>query len=460
MNKEFANIAKTYKRTVAGRFMLVEGAKISEKISGEDFCVTHKMDGIMQVLFWREGKVEAYSSQGNPTNENLPCLKEFANIMASSGITSATFGAELYATINPNGRERVCDVSTALANPELHNQLHLAIFDVIDIDNSPFEPSHYKDKILKIKQIFNNGDLVKPVAAYKASGRREVEHIYNELVDKRSAEGVVVHCELPIIYKVKPRHTVDAAVIGYTVGEDERSEMIRDILVAVMLPDGTLQQFASTGSGLTDVQRTSLYRHFSANHVDSDYIETDSRNVAYQMVRPDTIVEISALDFVTENTAGEPKLNMLLEYDAEKGYKLIRPTTGVALHSPVFVRLRTDKTFEESAIRISQLTDLCEFAKSKIADTNDLPKSEMLFRQVYTKRCGFKRMLQKYVVWRTNKEQTGLYPAYVFHYTDYSEARAEPLKRDIRVSNDREQIIQLCNDFIAINVKKGWQQII
>lgn len=34
MNKEFANIAKTYKRTVAGRFMLVEGTKIAEKISG------------------------------------------------------------------------------------------------------------------------------------------------------------------------------------------------------------------------------------------------------------------------------------------------------------------------------------------------------------------------------------------------------------------------------------------
>lgn len=460
MNTEFANIAKTYKRTVAGRFMLVEGAKIAEKISGEDFIVTRKMDGIMQVLFWRNGKVEAYSSQGNPTDVNLPCMKEFANIMSSSGITSATFGAELYSTINPRGRERVCDVSTALANLEFHNQLHLAVFDIIDIDNSSLEVSHFKDKILKIKHIFKNGELVKPVDAYKASGKREVEHIYHELVEKNGAEGVVLHSEQPIIYKVKPRHTVDAVVIGYTVGEDERSEMVRDILVAVMLPDGSLQQFASTGSGLTDEQRIRLYNHFSTGHVESDYIETDSRNVAYQMVRPDTIVEISAIDFVTENTAGEPKLNMLLEYDSDEGYKIIRPTAGVALHSPVFVRHRTDKSFEESTIRISQLTDLCEFAKAKVSDVRNLPKSELLFRQVYLKGSGFKRMLQKYVVWKTNKEHTGKYPAYVFHYTDYSEARNEPLKRDIRVSNDREQIMQLCNDFIATNVKKGWQQII
>ena len=29
-------------------------------------------------------------------------------------------------------------------------------------------------------------------------------------------------------------------------------------------------------------------------------------------------------------------------------------------------------------------------------------------------------MIQKYVVWKTNKEKHSLYPAYVFHYTDFS----------------------------------------
>lgn len=47
MNNDFPNIAKEYKRTIAGRFMLVEGAKLKDKISGEDFLVTKKMDGIM-----------------------------------------------------------------------------------------------------------------------------------------------------------------------------------------------------------------------------------------------------------------------------------------------------------------------------------------------------------------------------------------------------------------------------
>lgn len=459
MNTEYANIAKNYKRTVAGRFMLVEGAKLAEKIFGEDFCVTQKMDGIMQVLFWRDGKASAYSSHGNPTDESLPCMVEFAKIMERSGLKEATFGAELYAKINPSGRERVGDVATALADKNLHGQLQLAVFDIIDINGSPFEASHYHDKISKIKQLFSPGLSVRPVDSYNAQGKQEVELLYEQLVAERGAEGIVVHCEIPIIYKVKPRHTIDAVIIGYTLGEDERSEMVRDILVAVMHPDGTLQQLASIGSGLTDELRQSLYALLSASRVESDYIETDSRNVAFQMIRPEIIVEISAIDFVTENTAGEPKRNMLIEYTPREGYKTIQPTAGVALHSPVFVRLRPDKTCEKSAIPVSQLTDLCEFAKDKTERMDNLPKSEILFRQVYHKGSGFKRMIQKYVVWKTNKEHTGQFPAYVFHYTDFSMTRAESLRRDIRISNSREQIMQLCDEFISANVKKGWQLI-
>ena len=42
MNNDFPNIAKEYKRTIAGRFMLVEGAKLKDKLPGEDFLVTKK----------------------------------------------------------------------------------------------------------------------------------------------------------------------------------------------------------------------------------------------------------------------------------------------------------------------------------------------------------------------------------------------------------------------------------
>ncbi len=44
----------------------------------------------------------------------------------------------------------------------------------------------------------------------------------------------------------------------------------------------------------------------------------------------------------------------------------------------------------------------------------------------------------------------------VYHHTDYSPSRKVLLKRDIRVSSSKEQILALMEADIAENVKKGW----
>ena len=66
-------------------------------------------------------------------------------------------------------------------------------------------------------------------------------------------------------------------------------------------------------------------------------------------------------------------------------------------------------------------------------------------------------MVQKYLLWKTNKEGADpRYPAYVYHFTDYSSGRAKPLDRAIRISSSREQLAALMDADIAANVKKGW----
>ena len=40
--------------------------------------------------------------------------------------------------------------------------------------------------------------------------------------------------------------------------------------------------------------------------------------------------------------------------------------------------------------------------------------------------------------------------------TDYSADRAEPLQRDIRVSNSRDQIDQLWDELVREKIVKGW----
>ena len=68
-------------------------------------------------------------------------------------------------------------------------------------------------------------------------------------------------------------------------------------------------------------------------------------------------------------------------------------------------------------------------------------------------------MLQKFVAWKTNKESDPRYPAYVFHYTDYSSGRKDPLKKDIRVAPTEAQIVAIFDAFLAENVKKGWNEV-
>ena len=456
-NIEYAETTKTYKRKVAGSFMLVDGAKLNEKISGEDFCVTKKIDGTMQILFYENGEVCAVSTTGK-IRRGLPCLEEFAALSKRYGAKTLTVAAELYAVIREDGRERVCDVSTAEADESLRGKLKLAVFDILDIDGELIVVEHYKDKLAKIESIFS-GNLVHPVESKAASSKQEVERIFQQWVIDGGAEGIVLHSEIPIVYKIKPRHTIDAAIIGYTVGEENSNHAIRDILVAVMREDGLFQQFAATGNGFSSEQKSKLFERLSTINVESSYIETDSRNVAFHMVKPEVIVELSVVDLVSENSAGEAKMNTLLEYDEDKGYTSLGSTPGVAAHSLIFTALRDDKSANTTDIRISQLTDLCEFSEQKAITLSNLPASEIVARRVFTKGEGAKQMVQKFMVWKTNKDANPLFPAFVFHYTDFSISRKEQLKRDLRVSDSREQIMRILDEFIAENVKKGWVEI-
>ena len=83
--------------------MLVDGAKLNEKIGGEDFLVTKKLDGEMQILFYKEvdgmGNVQAYGSHGKEQEAALPCFAEFGMMCQAAGLKSAIIAAELYAKL-------------------------------------------------------------------------------------------------------------------------------------------------------------------------------------------------------------------------------------------------------------------------------------------------------------------------------------------------------------------------
>ena len=287
-----------------------------------------------------------------------------------------------------------------------------------------------------------------------AASKEEVQEIYDEWVVGEGAEGLVIHSESPIIWKIKPRHTIDAAVIGYTTAD----RGVRDMMFAVRREDGLFQMFALGSNGLTDEDRASILQRLNEKDVESQYVLSDSRGIAYQMVKPEVVFEISVLELVVRGNDDKIKTNPLLRYDEAQGWLMEGTTPGVSVLGITLERERTDKQPNETDIRISQLTDICPFEEPE-GGKAEMAKSELIERHVYKKISGEKVMLHKFLLWRTNKEQSGRYPAYIIYHTDFSSSRKELIKRDMLYSNDEQQIRELLAAEIADNVKKGWEEV-
>ena len=211
-------------------------------------------------------------------------------------------------------------------------------------------------------------------------------------------------------------------------------------------------------SGMSDNDRAEIAQRLSEKHVESQYVLSDSRGIAYQMVKPELVVEISVLELVARGNDDKIKTNPLLRFDEQQGWLMEGVTPGVSVLGITIERERTDKQPNETDVRISQLTDLCPFEESE-GGISKLDKSELLERYVYKKVSGEKVMLHKFLLWKTNKEMSGRYPAYIIYHTDFSSGRKELIKRDMLYSNDEKQIRDLLASEIADNVKKGWEEV-
>jgi hypothetical protein len=288
-----------------------------------------------------------------------------------------------------------------------------------------------------------------------------VRDLYAQWVEKEGAEGIVARSDVAGSFKIKPRHNLDVAVIGFSESTGDRAGLLHDMLVAVLRREGTFHVLGRVGGGFSDDQRKEMLSDLKDMVVDSEYAEVSSDHVAYQMVKPDWVAEISCLDLVSQNTRGGPVSRMVLDWHANNGHSLYRTLRRMPLASvisPQFIRRREDKQVQPVDVRIAQLADLVELPQAE-KDSRQLvlPKSEVLRREVYVKELKGEQMVRKLVLWKTNKDQVAEdYPAYAVHLTDFSPNRKDPLCREMRISSSFQQIQQLFDQLKMENITKGW----
>ena len=450
-----------YKRQVSGRMIPLDRREISKRILPADYHASRKVDGEFTVLVYRDGEIFTVNP-GGTVRVGLPFMTEAEQQLKAAGINQALICGELYVDHADNKRERVHDVIAFARSPQSQddlNRLHFRTFDWLEIDSQ--SPANFSEAWERLVKIFGKGKCCRPVDTQMAKNSADIEKMFVSIVETDGAEGLVLRSETAGSFKIKPRHSLDAAVIGFTESTADRVGMMHDLLLAVMRNDGSLQVLCRVGGGFTDELRRELLADLKDHIVASEYAEVNSDHVAYQMVEPRWVAEISCLDLVSQSTRGAPIQRMALDWDpAERKYRIVRRLPLVSVISPQFVRMRDDKQVNANDIRVSQVAELVDVPlMDRDAHQMTLPSSELMAREVYTKSAKGETMVRKFVMWKTNKsEQSEEYPAYVIHFTDYSPNRATPLAREVRVSNSAEQIEQLWEAMKAENIKKGWEK--
>lgn len=464
------------KNELSKKFELVDGNNLQNAIYGKTFYVTKKLDGIFTCCqLYVDDTAETVvvcKSSGNEIT-GLKCIEELKEIARKKYFAQNTFNKkldisflmELY--MPGKERTRVSDVLHALSS-EKKDELCLAPFYTFNASSYARDEFRiYKEVHQFMTEFFEGAKQITTVPMQiiereenesDESLKQRVQDIYNKWVKEEGAEGLVIRNENDVIWKIKPRHTIDAVAIGFTRDHDGS---LRDIMFAVMDKEGQYHRFACgiTGIGYTD--KISLLEYFKTKKVESsNFYYTNSVGIAYEMVEPEKIFEISCVDLATTKLNNEPCKNDLLIFDKQNGWQTKGQVNGASCHGLSVVRERDDKSCIYEQIRLEQLSQIMPFEEEKIVvDFSNLPKSEVIEKYVCVKQRGKQNYAKKFLIWKTNKEQTEMYPPFILYYEDFSSGREEHIKYDMFVANTLDDAKAQMTKLISKNVKGGWTYV-
>jgi hypothetical protein len=478
-------LVEMFKRSVAQRLVplhprdLLKIKPEEEKYRlGNGLFVSIKVDGESMVFIFNDEDSDEKSYFCNASAHRvyygLPINKQLENLLRTKGIHHAIIPGELIASAEnpPNFESRVnvadfLHFSRGIETTADLDRFGFRIFDVIEIDKENWMMKSYKDRYEKIKNLFPESG---PIAIVRTNIMNDLQlaNFYNQVVTVGGHEGIVIrYPENPQGYKIKPVHTIDVVLIGAVAGLEGSkigTDQLASALMALRYADGTYQVLGSVGGGLTEDQRRELWQQLEfVPHTGFVGATVDGR--AYQMVNPKIVAAIDYIDINTSTYNNQPILQNTLSFNpVTKTWEILRQLPFVSLVSPRFSvdhAIREDKINNVHDVRIEQITSITGIHPLEKVSKIDYPKAEILARYVFIKGDN----VRKLIAWRTNKNQVDeSYPGYVVAYTDYSTDRAEPLKREIKITNLEAQMWTILDDWIREEIldktgsklKRGW----
>lgn len=454
MIDQYVNRSIDYKRHVASRYTAIQAEEITKKMGHvSKFLVSLKYDGHFYTILYTDNQAHLINRNGKQL-ERMFLHEAIEKYLQEKGVKQVFAAAELY--VKTDKRTRQFNVTKAVS--EGGDDLKLAVYDLLELDDSSYQEKLVFERFEKLTELFGEHEHIHVAEHFITENIQEIGEYFKEQVTIGGYEGLVVKSEGFVIYKIKPTFTFDAVVIGYAQSDGHRSELLRDLLLAFRKEDGSYQIFAHLSHGFNEDDRRRLVKELEQKVVRSDYLEVARNKLGFKMVVPDTVVEFSCIDIINQDSKGSI-LKMNLMYDPKKGYSATYPQPSVSVTIPLFLRFREDKQPTIEDTHFEQVMDAVAFDDFDLVTEADLPKTEVLKREVYTKESRGALMIRKFLLLKTNKEKHADYPAYVCHITDFSSGRKDPLKKDVKVSDSKEQIEEIFTQALEANIKKGWEKV-
>ncbi len=438
---------KSYKNKRASNYIPVRGDEIITKIfECENYSISTKYDGHICFIISEKSNIEIVNYNGEPFERN-ELIEELSSLIKNS---SAIFVGEIF-HYKENERTRSFNLVKQVSNKE--STIRIKIFDLISFGGKDFNYSDWIEKRKIIEKVFSNGVNVTSVEELNVDSRKDIQNEYFQRVEKNNQEGLIVRGFNGPIFKIKPKISIDCIVLGFVTGYTDDFSLLKELLIGVLLGENEFLIIGKVSNGFSIEQRKNYTKLFSKMSVDSSIIEPSGSKIPFTFVRPEKVIEIESTDIITYNSERIIKKSKISF--SENKYQKQGNDPSVSLISPVFIGIREDKKLDVNHCGLNQITRVIELGDD-IKSIEEKSKSKLIKKEIYVKEMKSIKMVKKFFLWKTNTKGDS-YPSYVFYKIDYSPTRSDKLQRDIKISNNLDQISKIFMKQIESEIKKGWK---
>ena len=440
---------KSYKNNVASKYDFLDASNL-EQIGDQKYFCSRKLDGQTFFLSIQEDTIQILNSSFQDHSANLQhIVDEVKNLKINEKII---FVGELFDSTKK--RERNGDVIVGLSSKDQSSNLALALFDIVKQENT----SHnFSIKYEKMKKLFGD-DNTKPIFAlpHNEFELSEIQKFFDQCLQD-DGEGIILRNDANIT-KVKKKESIDAVILGYTLEVDQKT--LRSVSFGSFKNNSEIIFIGSSGNFDSSINQSDLLSQLQKININCDYIQIASNGTAYQFVKPEIVISVDFYDTQIEKSDQQPIKKPIFSISKDS-LRCIGKNQSMSFLASTISAVRSDKEANKDQCGLSQLTRITGLDEDYFGlslDLENLAKSEITKIQTFVKESKKGKAIRKFMLWKTNKEQTGVFPPYVFYYLDYSEGRKDPIKRDLNPFDDEKKALNFFNLAIEENVKKGWEE--